>query len=253
MATSILLIGGNGSLARTVTKRFSTNGIAVHSVIRNRNQVSDLESIGALPIVQSVEESSVADFVRIIKHVRPGVVIWSAGAGAGGAGAARLKAVDTDGQIKIMDAVAQAAAEAGTTRRYISISSLEVRDDVRKPMPDWYNAADKQFSASMASMFQSYFRARLASDRSLVENNDKRKLDYTIIRPGWMSFGPSTGKIAAGRCRISGMVSREDVTTVIEHCIRSSKTIGLAFDVAGGNVPIKEAVDNAADSFEGYY
>ncbi|KAH8719433.1 hypothetical protein GQ44DRAFT_808797, partial [Phaeosphaeriaceae sp. PMI808] len=196
-------------------------------------------------IVQSVEDSSVADFVSIIKYVKPGVVIWSAGAGAGGAGAARLKAVDTDGQIKIMDAVAQAAEEAGTTRRYISISSLEVRDDMKKPMPHWYDTADKNFSASLASMFRSYFRARLVSDKSLVDENSRRKLEYTIVRPEWMSFGPSTGRTAAGRCRISGMVSREDVTTVLEHCINSSKTIGLAFDVAGGGVPIKAAVDNA--------
>lgn len=253
MATSVLLIGGNGSLARTITKSFSTKGIAVHSIIRNPSQIPGLESIGASPIVQSVEDSSVADFVNIIANVKPGVVIWSAGAGAGGASAARLKAVDTDGQIKIMDAVAQAAEEVGTTRRYISISSLEVRDDINKPMPDWYNTADKDFSASLAPMFKSYFRARLASDKDLVDQNARRKLEYTIIRPGWMSLGARTGRIAAGRCRISGMVSRQDVTEVLEYCMINRKTIGLSFDVAGGNVPIREAVDKAADSFEGYH
>jgi nucleoside-diphosphate-sugar epimerase len=253
MAASILLVGGNGSLARTITKRLSSKGVTVHSVIRNPNQVSDLKALGASPIVQSVEDSSVADFVTIIKHVKPSVVIWSAGAGGGGAGEARLKRVDTDGHIKVMDAVAQAAEEAGTTKRYITVSSLEVRDDVNKPMPDWYDADDKRFSRSLAPMFRSYFRARLASDKSLVDGNSQRKLDYTIVRPGWMSLEPGTGKIGAGRCKISAMVSREDVTTVLELCMGSSKTIGLAFDVAGGNVPIKEAVDNAADSFEGYH
>ena len=102
-------------------------------------------------------------------------------------------------------------------------------------------------------MFRTYYQARLASDKSLLERNGQRKLDYTIVRPGWMSQAPGTGKIAAGKCKISGKVSREDVTTVLELCMDTSKTIGLAFDVAGGDVPVKEAVDKAADSFEGYY
>jgi nucleoside-diphosphate-sugar epimerase len=253
MAASVLLIGGNGSLSRTITKRFSLKGIAVHSIIRNPNQISDLKLLGASPIVQSVEDSSVSDFVKIIKDVKPGVVIWSAGAGGGSSSDARLKRVDIDGHIKMMDAVAQAAEESGTTRRYITISSVEVRDDINKPIPSWYDAEDKRFSSSVWPMLGSYFRARLASDRSLVDGNSQRKLDYTIIRPGWMSFGPGTGRIGAGRCKISAMVSRQDVTTVLEYCIDSNATIGLAFDVAGGNVPIEEAIDKAVDSFNGYH
>jgi nucleoside-diphosphate-sugar epimerase len=253
MATSVLLVGGNGSLSRTITKRFALKGIAVHSVIRNPNQISDLKLLGASPIVQSVEDSSVSDFVKIVKDVKPRVVIWSAGAGGGSSSDARLKRVDTDGHIKVMDAVAQAAEESGTTRRYITISSVEVRDDVNKPMPSWYDAEDKRFSRSVWPMLGSYFRARLASDRSLVDGNSQRKLNYTIIRSGWMGFEPGTGCIGAGRCRISAMVSREDVTTVLEHCMNSSATIGLTFDVAGGNVPIGEAIDKAVDSFDEYH
>ena len=251
--SSVLLIGGNGLLARTVTKRFSSKGITVHSVIRNQNQVSELKALGASPIVQSVEESSISDFVRLLKDVRPSVVIWSAGAGAGSASATRIKRVDNEGHIKVIDAVAQAAEEAGTTRRYITVSSLEVRDEVNKPVPDWYDDDDRRFSKWVWPMFGTYYRARLASDRNLVEGNGQRKLDYTIVRPGWMSQESGSGKIGAGKCKISGKVSREDVTTVLELCMNSSKTIGLAFDVAGGNVPIKDAVESAEDSFAGYY
>ena len=251
--SSILLIGGNGLLARHITKRFSSKGVTVHSVVRNPNQVPELKVLGASPIVQSVKDSSVSDFVRLIKDVKPGVIIWSAGAGAGSATAARIKRVDTEGHIKLIDAVAQAAEEAGTTRRYITVSSLEVRDEVNKPIPDWYDEDDKAFSRWVWPMFRTYYRARLASDKSLVEGNEQRKLDYTIVRPGWMSQQPGTGKIGAGKCKISGKVSREDVTAVLELCMDSSKTIGLALDIAGGEIPIKEAVANATDSFEGYY
>ena len=166
--SSILLIGGNGLLARHITKRFSSKGVTVHSVVRNPNQVPELKVLGASPIVQSVEDSSVSDFVRLIKDVKPGVIIWSAGAGAGSATAARIKRVDTEGHIKLIDAVAQAAEEAGTTRRYITVSSLEVRDEVNKPIPDWYDEDDKAFSRWVWPMFKTYYRARLASDKSLV-------------------------------------------------------------------------------------
>ena len=101
--SSILLIGGNGLLARHITKRFSSKGLTVHSVIRNPNQVSELRALGASPIVQSVEDSSVADFVKLIKDVNSSVVIWSAGAGAGSASAAQIKRVDTEGHIKVID------------------------------------------------------------------------------------------------------------------------------------------------------
>ncbi|KAL8791269.1 MAG: hypothetical protein Q9213_000226 [Squamulea squamosa] len=104
--SSILLVGGNGLLARHITKRFSSKGVTVHSVIRNPNQVSELKALGASPIVQSVEDSSVADFVQLIKNVKPKVVVWSASAGAGSASAARIKRVDAEGHIKVIDAVA---------------------------------------------------------------------------------------------------------------------------------------------------
>ncbi|KAJ8058260.1 hypothetical protein OCU04_012455 [Sclerotinia nivalis] len=225
--SSILLIGGNGLLARCITKRLSSKNITVHSVIRNASQISELKRLG--------------------------VVIWSAGAGAGIASDARIKEVDNEGHIKVIDAVAQAAEEAGTTRRFITIPSLEVRDVVNKPVPEWYDEDERRFSEWLSQMFRTYHAARLASDKSLVERNVQRKLDYTIVRPGWMSQEPGVGRIGAGKCRISGQVSREDVTTVLEICMESEKTIGLTFDVAGGDVPIEDAVNNATDSFEGYY
>ncbi len=251
--SSILLIGGNGQLARHITKRFSSKGITVHSVIRNQNQVSELTSLGASPIVQSVEDSSVSDFVKLIKNLKPSTVIWSAGAGAGSASPSRIKRVDHEGHIKVIDAVAQAAKEAGTTKRYITVSALDVRDQDNKPVPDWYDEDDKRFSKMIWGMMGAYMRARYASDKSLVEENGQRGLDYTIVRPGWLSQDPGTGNIAAGKAKVSKMVSREDVTAVVELCMKNSKTVGLAFDVAGGDVPIEEAVDKAADTFEGFH
>lgn len=251
--SSILLIGGNGQLARHITKRFSSQGITVHSVIRNPNQVSELTSLGASPILQSIEDSSVSDFVTLIKRLQPSAVIWSAGAGGGSASPSRIKRVDHEGHIKVIDAVAQAAKEVGTTKRYLTISALDVRDKDHKPVPDWYDEDDRKFSQMIWGMLGTYMQARYASDKSLVEENGQRGLDYTIVRPGWMSQDPATGTIAAGKVKVTGTVSREDVTAVVELCLNNSKTVGLAFDVAGGDVRIEEAVDKAADTFQGFH
>ncbi len=166
MSASILLISNNDSFAHTFTRRLSSKDLTVYSVIRNTSQVADLKALGARPVVQSVENSSVSDFVKIIKDIQPGTIIWSAGAGAGVANNARLKLIDTKVHIRVIDAVAKAAQEAGTTRRFITISSLEVRDNFNRPMPDWYDAEDIWFSKSLQSMFNPYFRARLVSDKS---------------------------------------------------------------------------------------
>jgi hypothetical protein len=41
------------------------------------------------------------------------------------------------------------------------------------------------------------------------------------------------------------------------HCIKTPSTVGLAFDVVGGETPIAEAVDEVGsqkiDTFEGHY
>ena len=68
-----------------------------------------------------------------------------------------------------------------------------------------------------------------------------------------MTHELGTGKVGVGKCKSSKKISREDVTTILELCMNNSKTFGLAFDVTGGVVPVKEVVDEAADSFQGYY
>lgn len=52
------------------------------------------------------------------------------------------------------------------------------------------------------------------------------------------------------------MVSREDVAAVIVQCMKDTGTIGLAFDVVGGDTPISEAISQVSkqkiDTFEGF-
>ena len=65
------------------------------------------------------------------------------------------------------------------------------------------------------------------------------------------------GKVAAGKIPLNNVVSREDVARVVLECMKNEATEGLAFDVVGGDMPVREAVGKVAadkvDTFEGFY
>ena len=249
MSSNILIFGGSGKVARHLTRLLSQQGHKVHSIIRKADQKPEIEQMGGTPIIQSIEDSSVEDMAATITSTKANVVVWSAGAGAGNP--ARTRAVDRDGAIKSMDAAAQAGV-----KRYIMVSAVDVRDR-SKPEPEWYDDSDRDRSTAVWNAIGTYMEAKLAADRSLVSENGRRGLEYTIVRPTGLSMEAGKGKIAAGKVHLGLVISREDVAGVVAECIRQDGTKGLAVDCVGGDVPIAEAIAHAAeeraDAFEGRY
>jgi len=250
-----LIFGGNGKTARQLTMilRDADTPHTIFSVIRSPEQVPGLEAIGAKPLVQDIATASLADFIKIIEGTKPDVVVWA----AGGKDPKSAEAVDRDGAIRAIDALAKANVVA---KRYIVVSALDVRDRASKPIPDWYTDADEKLSDRMWSIIGPILQAKLAADTELRVGNEARQLNYTIVRPGGLTEGPSTGKARAGKVGTIGMISRKDVARVIYAAIKNEKTYGLAFDVLGpkGDSPtIEEAVSRVVkdheDTFEGYY
>jgi nucleoside-diphosphate-sugar epimerase len=252
MSQTALIFGGSGKVSRQLTKLLAsqTPPWKVYSIIRSAAQTESLTALGATPIVQSIEDSSVSSLAATIKKCAPNVVIWSAGAGGGDP--SRTDKVDREGAIKSMDA----CAEAGV-KRYIIVSALDMRDRDNKPVPDWYDKGDLERSDKIWGGIGAYMRAKLAADKELRTGNGKRGLDYTIVRPGGLTEEPGAGTVAAGKVHLSKQISREDVARVVFECIQNDGTIGMAFDAVGGNMPIadavKKVVDNKEDCFEGYY
>lgn len=149
-----------------------------------------------------------------------------------------------------------AAAEAGV-KRFIMVSAVDVRDRKNKAVPEWYNDEDKERSEGMVKALGPYMDAKLAADHSLVTENERRKLDWTIVRPGRLAEGEATGKIRAGRVSIAGEIRRADVAGVVARCLVDDGTVGLAFDVLNGDEGVNEAIGRVGkeriDCFEGYH
>lgn len=201
--------------------------------------------------MQSIEESSVDDMARTITQTNASAVLWCAGAGGGNP--ERTRAVDHEGAIRSMDAAAQAGV-----RRYVIISAVDVRDrENAATEPEWYDDEDRQRSERVWTGIKPYMQAKFAADRSLVTENGRRGLEYTIVRPGGLSNDPARGTIAAGKVHLSNTISREDVASVVVECLKQKGTIGLAIDCVGGDTPVAEAIAEAAknkiNTFEGRY
>ena len=247
--SSILVFGGSGKVSRRLTPLLVSAGYTLYSIIRNPDQSDSIRSLGAKPIVQSIETSSVTDLVATIKSVAPKAIVWSAGAGGGDP--SRTDAVDRKGAIKGMDA----AAEAGV-KRFVIVSALDVRDRSR-PAPDWYNENDLKTSERVWGAIKPYMEAKFDADRSLVEENSRRGLDYTIVRPGRLLDEDGVSKVDAGKVHLGKGVSREDVARVVVECLKTEGTIGMAFDVVGGDIEVADAVSKVVekkeDCFERYH
>ncbi len=82
----VLLLGGNGKIARYLTTSLLQRSWSVTTVIRNPDQVADLEKLGKdqggelTVLVRSLDDvKSEAHATSILKEVKPDYVVWSAG------------------------------------------------------------------------------------------------------------------------------------------------------------------------------
>ncbi|KAK6438544.1 hypothetical protein LTR95_005258 [Oleoguttula sp. CCFEE 5521] len=247
-----LILGGSGKVALHLTRILTQSPYShkVFSLIRSQDKVSQIRSLNAEPLVNSLEDLSASQLADVIKSTSASTIVWAAGAGGKG-GAERTKTVDRDAAIRAMDATAQAGV-----KRFIMVSAVDIRDR-SKPAPEWYNDDDKGKSDQMWKALGSYCQAKLEADVELVTGNEKRGLVYTIVRPSTLSDEKGTGKVEAGKVHIGQPISREDVAAVVAACVADEGTGGCVFDVVPGKTGVADAVKGLAkgkvDVFEGRY
>ena len=215
----VVIAGGHGEIALILERLLSARGDTVAGLIRNPDQVGDLEAAGAQAIVVDLEKASVDE---VAEHLRGAdAVVFAAGAGPG-SGAARKDTVDRDAAILLAD-----AAEAAGVQRYVMVSAM---------------AADPQATAD-DEVFQVYLRAKGVADEAI---RSRPALKWTIVRPGALTNDAGTGGVRIAESTGRGSIPREDVAAVLVAVLDEPRTAGQSFDLISGDTPIAEAVSALA-------
>ncbi len=208
----VAIAGGHGKIALRLERLLIGNGDEAVGLIRNPGQAEELRELGAEPVVCDLEgEDDVSAAVAASD-----AVVFAAGAGPG-SGPERKRTMDFGGAVKLID-----AAKANGISRYLIVSSKGAGNP----------------PAEGGDTFGEYLRAKAEADRALAQSG----LDYTIVRPGSLTDEPGTGKVQIGERLESGSISRDDVAAVLVACLQIDATIGQAFELLEGDMPIDQAL-----------
>lgn len=210
-----VIAGGHGKIALITERLLSARGDSVAGLIRNPDQMADLEAAGAQALVVDLEKASVDD---VAAHLRGAdAVVFAAGAGPG-SGAARKQTVDRDAAILLAD-----AAQAAGVDRYVMVSAM---------------SADPNATAD-DEVFEAYLRAKGAADEAI---RARSALRWTVVRPGRLTDDAGTGLVQIAGSTGRGSIAREDVAAVLVAVLDEPGTAGESFDLIAGDTPITEAV-----------
>ena len=212
----VLVAGAHGKTARRLVRMLAENGHEVRGLVRKEEQLPDVESDGAEPVLVDLEEEGVEGAVGLAVEGCD-AVIFAAGAGPG-SGAARKETMDYGGAAKLVE-----AAQKRGVRRYLMLSSRGAGD------PEGGSEA-----------MQPYLFAKARADKRLQVSD----LDYTIIRPGSLTDEEGTGRIeAAEHLGGRGEISRDDVARTFAEALELENTYHQTFEILGGETPIREALE----------
>lgn len=212
----VLVAGAHGKTARRLVRLLVAEGHEVRGLVRKEEQLPDVGTDGAEPVLCDLEKEEVGGAVgRAVEGCD--AVVFAAGAGPG-SGAARKETMDYGGAVKLIE-----AAGRHGVRRYLMLSSTgvddpESRDEAMRP----------------------YLLAKARADERLASSG----LDYTIIRPGRLTEDEGTGKIdAAESLGRYGEIPRDDVARTFAAVLEARNTFRKKFEILAGSTPIREAVE----------
>lgn len=211
----IAIVGAHGKVAQQLMRVLYDRGDEFVGLVRSDEHADDVYRLGGEGHVLDIEQADSGAIA--MAFVGCDAVVFTAGAGAG-SGVARKRTVDYAGSVKS----AEAAASAGV-RRFVQVSAWGVDGPVAED-------ADPQWRA--------YVEAKRDADADLRASG----LDWTILRPGGLTFDEGTGEVQLGESVPRGTIAREDVARLISVCLADPGTIGRTWEVVSGDVPIEEAV-----------
>lgn len=210
----VLVIGATRGTGRLLVDRLLAEGHQVRASTRAPGQAEALAAAGADPVPADLEgpDEQLRDALRGAQ-----AVVFCAGSGSGTGPDATLR-VDLHGAVRSIDLAVESGVE-----RYVMLSSMAADDPRRGP-----------------AAITHYLAAKHAADRILAASS----LAWTSVRPGGLTHEPGIDQIEVGVPRLDrrGTIPREDVAAVLAGCLTRPGTIGLAFEVLSGTVPIDAAL-----------
>ena len=185
------------------------------ALVRNEAYRHELEALGAEVRLLDIERESSEEFARAFAGCR--AVVFSAGAGTDGR-VERKRTVDLEGSLKSIE-----ACKAAGIKRFVQISALAVDD----PIPE-----------DASPVWRAYIEAKRAADEALRGS----QLDWTLLRPGWLTDDPGTRRVLIGRDVPEGDIPRADVAAVIAAVLENDGTIGRQWELIQDGLLIIEAI-----------
>ncbi len=213
MSKKVIVIGGHGKVAQIATPLLINEGYEVTSVIRNPDQVPDIEALGATPAVYDITNLSTEQFADLLSG--HDAVIWSAGAGGGSP--ERTYAIDRDAAITSIG-----AAEKAGVKRYVMVSYFGAGPDHGVP-------EDHSFFA--------YAESKAAADEALSASD----LEWTILGPSTLTLDKGQDSIDTAATK-AGKVARATVANVIAQTVFNDATVRRMINFNEGNTPISAAL-----------
>jgi uncharacterized protein YbjT (DUF2867 family) len=209
----VLVAGGHGKIGLRLLRLLAERGDRARGLIRNPDHAADIEAASAEAVVADLESED-ADVAAAIAGAD--AVVFSAGAGPG-SGPERKRTVDYGGAVKLIE-----GARANGISRYVIVSSVGVDQPER-----W------------SDQMRPYFAAKADADAALQQSG----LDYTIVRPGFLTDDAGTGRIdAAPQLGRRGRIPRDDVAATLLATLDAPNTIGKTFELLAGETPIEDAI-----------
>lgn len=213
--STVVIVGGHGKVALRLAEALTGRGRTVRSTIRNEAHGSDVEQVGAVPVLLDIEGSDAQGFAEVLRGAD--AVVFSAGAGGDGS-IERKRTVDLGGSLKSIEAAGMAGV-----RRFVQVSAV----GVDAPLPE-----------DTDPVWRAYVEAKRDADVALRGSD----LDWTIVRPGRLTDDPATGLVQVGDSVPSGGIPRADVAAVIAAVLEEDSTIGKQFELIEGEQTIPGAL-----------
>ncbi|GAA1995307.1 SDR family oxidoreductase [Nakamurella flavida] len=212
---NVVIAGGHGKIALALSRLLAERGDRVIGLVRGHDHDDDLLAVGANPERFDLENDTADDLVGTLRGAD--AVVFAAGAGPD-SGAARKDTVDRGGAVLLAD-----AAQAAGVRRYLMVSAA---------------GADGPADPGWGEVFTAYMAAKRAADDDLRA----RDLDWTVLRPGRLTDGAGTGRVALSAEPAPGEVPREDVAAVLLALLDRPETAGHTLELIGGDIAVEQAV-----------